>query len=320
MECTVVDKDVYNRYTNDCKYVYNSSAFHELNKGKTDEILYLLFKAKDKFYGALALGIKDKKAYIPYSAPFGFFEQKKESLKLERYHEIFDALESYLYSKGISSLYFKMPPEIYAPSEITKVANCLTNRKYQLLAMELNYQLPIEKYGKDYEKYLASNARKNLKNAVKSNLTVKRCVRPEEKLTAYQIIQTNRRQRGFPLRMTCEQVFETTKIVEHDFFLVEFNNISIAAALIYYVTNGIAQVIYWGEDKAYSSIRPINFLAYELVNYYLKKEIRVLDIGPSTEDGIPNYGLCEFKEGIGCEISPKYVFYKMLEGENSVAN
>jgi len=43
--------------------------------------------------------------------------------------------------------------------------------------------------------------------------------------------------------------------------------------------------------------------------------MRYIDIGPSTENSIPNYGLCEFKESIGCDISPKYTFYKYLKEE-----
>ena len=35
-------------------------------------------------------------------------------------------------------------------------------------------------------------------------------------------------------------------------------------------------------------------------------------IGPSTESSIPNYGLCEFKESIGCEINQKFTFSKEI--------
>ena len=37
-------------------------------------------------------------------------------------------------------------------------------------------------------------------------------------------------------------------------------------------------------------------------------DVVILDIGPSTENGIPNYGLCEFKESIGCSVTMKYSF------------
>jgi len=57
----------------------------------------------------------------------------------------------------------------------------------------------------------------------------------------------------------------------------------------------------------------MNFLSYEVFKYYKENGIEVVDIGPSTEDSIPNHGLCEFKESIGCDLSPKYSFYKKFE-------
>jgi hypothetical protein len=42
----------------------------------------------------------------------------------------------------------------------------------------------------------------------------------------------------------------------------------------------------------------------------MKKGMKFVDIGPSTENSIPNYGLCEFKESIGCTVVNKYSFKK----------
>ena len=52
----------------------------------------------------------------------------------------------------------------------------------------------------------------------------------------------------------------------------------------------------------------MNCLTYNVFRHYSDAGLRILDIGPSTEDGVPNYGLCEFKENIGCGISLKYRF------------
>ena len=63
----------------------------------------------------------------------------------------------------------------------------------------------------------------------------------------------------------------------------------------------------------FSEFKTMNFLSYEVFKYYKENGIKVVDIGPSTEDSIPNHGLCEFKESIGCDLSPKYSFYKKIE-------
>ena len=68
----------------------------------------------------------------------------------------------------------------------------------------------------------------------------------------------------------------------------------------------ISQITFNRNNKNYKFA--INFLAYQLIQYYTKKGIKILDIGISTEDGIPNYGLCDFKESIGCFLSSKIIF------------
>ena len=50
----------------------------------------------------------------------------------------------------------------------------------------------------------------------------------------------------------------------------------------------------------------MNVLAYRLFEYYSKRDIDIIDIGPSSIDGVPDYGLLEFKESIGCSVCSKY--------------
>lgn len=71
-------------------------------------------------------------------------------------------------------------------------------------------------------------------------------------------------------------------------------------------------MIYWGDIDGYSEERPMNLLAENVYEFYQQKGIHVLDIGPSTENGVPNYGLCDFKESIGCQCSSKYTLKKFF--------
>ena len=49
----------------------------------------------------------------------------------------------------------------------------------------------------------------------------------------------------------------------------------------------------------------MNLLAYLLAEHYQQRNFKVLDIGPSSSDGIPSPGLCNFKDSIGCIVTPK---------------
>jgi lipid II:glycine glycyltransferase (peptidoglycan interpeptide bridge formation enzyme) len=95
-----------------------------------------------------------------------------------------------------------------------------------------------------------------------------------------------------------------------DFFTVNKEQTTIGAAVVFHVAPRIVQVVYWGDLPAYSEYKTMNFLSYSLFNYYQNQGIKIIDIGPSTENSIPNHGLCEFKESIGCDIAIKTVFTK----------
>ena len=94
-------------------------------------------------------------------------------------------------------------------------------------------------------------------------------------------------------------------IIPADFFLITYKNIDIAAAQIFLSSTDICQLIYWGDLRDFAHLRPMNFLAYNIFKYYSMQNIGILDLGPSTESGVPNYGLCSFKESIGCRSSLK---------------
>ena len=142
---------------------------------------------------------------------------------------------------------------------------------------------------------------KTLKFSLRSGLSLCKCLTETDKQTAYEVIRLNRESKGYPLRMTYSQVAETIKILDHDFFVVKVGEVPIASAIVFCITEQIYQVIYWGDVPGYSQYKPINYLSYKLIEYYKQKNIRYLDIGPSSESGIPNFGLCDFKQSIGCE-------------------
>jgi len=112
--------------------------------------------------------------------------------------------------------------------------------------------------------------------------------------------------------MTWNQVFSTTEIIPADFFLLSHNKDYVASAIIFHVAPKMVQVIYWGGLPDFAKYKTMNFLSYSIFDYYQKLGIKIIDIGTSTENGIPNYGLCEFKESIGCRISTKLSFVKSI--------
>ena len=289
-------------------HIFNSTSFNELNKNKCDSIHYLIFRDSKVRLG-LIIGKREDTIFSPFSAPFGCFSFLNEQIDIEAIDKSLLALDDYLKAKKISSVKFILPPFCYNKSFLSKLVNSLNRNGYKILHIDLNHIFKTSFLSEKYTEKIYRNARKNLNIALKQNFVFEKT---DDIDLVYGIIHKNRELRGFPLRMTLEQVKETIKIVKYDTFVVKLNQDYVASALIYYVANKIVQIIYWGDIPEFSSMKTMNFLSYKVFEYYKNAGIEIVDIGPSTENGTPNYGLCDFKESIGCVVENKFTFMKKI--------
>lgn len=290
-----------------CQYFYNSSAFHDINKQKVDKVFTFAF-GDNKIRAFFTAGKKENRLIAPYSSPFSMIEFKK-SCTIEDIDNYVKELDLYMLQNELDEIEVTLPPMFYDETNITKVLSAFLRDGYSIVENQINYQIFINSE-EEYLNSLQRNAKKNLNHALTVNYVLSHCESNEEKELAYEIIKKNRESKGYRLSMSLQQVMDTIRHVEHDFFVLYKDEIPVASAIIFRVTEDVYQVVYWGDIPGYSEDRPINFLAYKLFQYYLSKNIRVLDIGPSMLDGEPNYGLCDFKESIGCDASSKFIVSK----------
>lgn len=288
------------------QHVFNSVAFATLNRDKAERLHFLSIEDSKPRFGII-LGERDNSLRSPFSAPFGgFIEHKSEGL--ERMEEAARLLYEYAQERG-KAISITLQPLIYNETQLSKWV-CVFSRLYNIRFIDLNYHFDLSRMT-HYEDFIDRSARKNLHHAMNEpfRLIQLDATDHSQVARAYEVIRRNREERGFPLRMTLEQVWQTaSRVIKADFFVLEHNGNDVAAAQVFHVTDGIAQVVYWGDIREYSDLRPMNFLTHALFEHYYNVGLRILDIGPSTEDGIPNYGLCQFKENIGCSVTPKYSF------------
>lgn len=310
MEILEVDSKTYAEVIATPSHIFNSAAFNALNESKCEQVFYLLFK-DSKIRLGIIFGVRNNILTSPFSAPFGGFESTSEDIRLQQIEAALHSLEVWAKEKLLQGIRIVSPSFFYNENFLNKIYNCLYRTSFLSANIELNYQFSTSKFDENYSNSIWYNAKKNLKRALQSNLTFEKLI-PEKGKFAYDVIAQNRKERGFPLRMTWEQVQETMKVITVDFFVVKKEETPIGSALIFQVTNEIVQVVYWGDLPEFAEHKTMNFLSFNVFQYYKNQGIKIIDIGPSTENSIPNYGLCEFKESIGCDISIKTEFYKKL--------
>lgn len=315
IEEVVIEKYKEILKTVEYEYIYAFAEFNELNKYKVDQVKYLLFKDK-KYRFALCIGIIDKNILCPFSAPFGMIMPLKSSMPIQYFDDAIIALNAYAYENEYKSIKFTLPPLFYNENDISMLTNSLYRNGYNIKMIDINFQIDLlSAYSENYIENIAHNARKNLRIGLQSELTLIQCLTDSERKEAYEVIAKNRQSKGFPLRMTYEQIADTIKLINSDFFIVKKEEETIASAIVFHINPTIAQVIYWGDAPGNSEYKSINYLSYKLINFYGKQGLCYLDIGPSTENSQPNYGLCDFKQSIGCNTSNKITFQNNLDNK-----
>ena len=305
-----VSKEEYREFVPNPFSGFDKVEFVELNKCKVEYVKYFIFENNKKRFGLVA-GVKDGVLKSPFSATFAIFSEISRDNKIEHYYNSINALVLWAKSNNCRKIQINTPALSFGESHITKFQNALVNAGFRILDYDINFEFDLEKFNEEnYSEQIQRSARKNLKNAIKYNLQFEKT---DDIETVYKIIKENRTSKGYPLWMSLDDIRNTESIIKSDYFIVSTSEGKpIAAAYVHNLTTDVCRIVYWGNLSEDEELRPINFLAFNLLKHYKKLGYRILDVGTSTVDSVANYGLCDFKWSIGCKCSPKLNFVREL--------
>jgi hypothetical protein len=109
--------------------------------------------------------------------------------------------------------------------------------------------------------------------------------------------------------MTFDNLMDISKLWPVDFFQVtDKTDKMVAAAILYRGHPKIIQAIFWADSEPGRSLRAMDFCLFNLWNHYKNLGYNFVDVGISTESGIPNEGLLRFKETHESFSSPRFTF------------
>lgn len=298
--------------------IYNTVAFSELNRHKCDpahagasaaatvgDVRYLLLSHNGKVRGGVILGRRGTALHTPFSAPFGGLVVSREQ-RFEAVDAMWADVADYAAKEGLR-LRVTLPPPIYSPDLTTKSVSALT-RMGLTPTLDVNYHFDLRRG--DFRSGINRSCRKLLNQALACGLEVDLVeATPDNIERVYRIIATNHTAKGRPTSMTLADVIATAPLVRAEFFLLTHDGTDIAGAMVYPVATGTMQVVYWGDMPGFGELRPMNMLASYVYDHYRQAGVDTLDLGPATEDGQPNYGLCSFKESLGAmpTIKPTFI-------------
>lgn len=304
-EVRMVTQDRYYQSFPSCRLPYSTKAFVDVNAAKAQAVRHFVsYDEKGAPRLGIILGYRDGKWLAPFSAPFAEIAYSKPQ-SLERIYDFLSELADLLQG---AELQITLPPAFYDPQMLPAMHGVLANFAKKAV-WDYNYHLPVSNADEFYST-LNHQARKNYNHAIRHGFAFEKT---EDTARAYAVIQANRNAHGYPLAMGIEQIRQTVAPgpggVCADFFVMSLEGEDVAAAMVYRISAEIAQVVYWGDAPGHSGKRPMNILPKFLLGHYRAAGVKILDIGPSSTAGIPNLGLCRFKESIGCKLTLKPTFH-----------
>ncbi|MEL0609340.1 hypothetical protein [Vibrio echinoideorum] len=270
--------------------LYSSLIFNNFNSNKVEELVAVYDKKI-----SLLLGLQGNTLSAPFSAPFSFIRFASQDLKYDQLDSFVKTLISA--SLGLN-LKITLPPYVYNESLISKLSIALGNNGFNLKYRDINSHIDVSEFSFDK---LASSAKKAIRASKKNNNNFFLAHTLEDKKRAYSLIEDNRNSKGYPLRLSWEQLYSTTdSVAKALFFIAQVNGEDAAAAIVFEITKDKHQVIYWGANEYGERHKVMYYLPFEIIEFYKNANVSILDIGPSSELGKVSSGLNDFKQSIGC--------------------
>lgn len=294
---------------------FNEPRFTELNKYKVNDIYYLILMREKSARFGLIIGRSENEAKCPFSAPYSYPVAIIDESKQESIDVALEVLEEYLIAEGIQNIQYIFPPLFYDEHLLSGWISAFYRNGYTVANLDLSYAINLDKLNVDEKSYgdmITAKGRKGLRRARRSGLEIVKCETEEDFREAYRIIEIGHEFKGFPVKLTFEQLSDTLNLVKHDAFIVKKDGVGIVAEYLYRINDRIVQGIYTGTHPDFMEYNGMNLLTWHTIQFYGDLGYKILDKATATENSMPNYGLCNFKESVGCEKSLKYTFYKKI--------
>ena len=301
-----VNAKIFEQYFPTDPHSFVSKAFIELNTNKIDKVVRLVEDEVSKPEIGLVVGIRNNKLLSPFSAPFGGFHFKKENMYSEKVDSFIASLKNYALSNSFSEFKITLPPDIYHQTFNAKCVNSFFRSGFSYEIPEITSYVDLARFEKIYKQ---KNSREYYRQALRNELVFEHTTEQKDKVEGYELIRENRVKFGRPIYMTLDDINETGSLWPVDFFKVKTSDGSlVASAILYRPHPEIVYAVYWGDNDVGRPLRAMDFLLLNLWTYYQKLGYKYVDLGISTEEGIPNGGLLRFKETHEAISSVRYRF------------
>ena len=227
-----------------------------------------------------------------------------QGLRFEALWHFHEAVLARLRVLGVSRLEILPAPMAHDPTAFATQLYLLRACGYETSQCDLNHSLQVDL--RPLAERMSYGNLKRLRKCTREGLVSK--ILPHTELPeVYDTIVANRVSKGHEMSLSLLQL---TAMVESfpeavKLFGCRMGSELVAAAVCLQLDNRVLYVFYWGDRPGYASLSTVVTLAQAIYVHCQTEGIGLLDVGTSTVDSEPNFGLMQFKEGLGFSASLK---------------
>lgn len=296
-------------------HLFNEASYFKLHANlASDHYCQLVNVANQKVYATIAFYQSDEGCYVsPLRGTFGGISINIET-DIKMIESFVGLIIAYLIANGAIQILIKQPPFSHDLPFASVMTNILLRQNFMLENHELNYDLRVNT--NPFEEKLSSGNRKRVRKCVREGL-IADSVDLSDIASVYEVIKYNRERKGFFVSMTLEQLENMASRFSSKVFLFAVWENSrrekmLASAVCLALSDSIFYVFYWGDVAGVETYSPITLLASEIYAFCQNNNYQILDVGTSTLNAEPNYGLIQFKKGLGFteSLKPNFIWNK----------
>ena len=292
--------------------IFNTPEFFHLHVGQRRGVFLSLLPAdSDAVIGRAHFVETTPGRFVsPVRGTFGGFDLA--SSDVQTVEAFVDGAEQRLREIGARAIEVALMPFAHSPALNSVVFNVLLRRGYRIEVQDLSYAMEVRT--QPLIERMQRNNQKKLRKCQREGFIVAKCEQDGERRAAYAAVAKNRESRGYAISMTYEQLAEMDRVFSGriHYFSVTHQAETIAGSVCIELNPAVLYVFYWGDVPGFEVFSPVVLLADYIYSFAQSQGFKQLDVGRSTEAGVPNHGLIRFKEKLGFEASLKLTVAKEL--------
>jgi len=305
---TEIRLDEFHSINNKGLAFFHTSEF--INRRKESTPLFFNLYEAGKPLTSIAFEIVDHQAISLPKSPFGgiITNQGVDQQQLERYLK---TIIDYFQKNKVRTIQIKNPPDCYTSSQRT-IDNALLNAGFSISHTDINQHVTVDQTS--LRQKVSSNRTKQLDLCDHHQYEFKK-LNSSYLGQAYDLITECLEAKRFPITMTKVEIKNAFLAFPAHYILFGIFDKSdmIATAISVKVNNKILYNFYHGDRLAYRKTSPVAMLLIGIYAYCQQQQFDIFDLGISTDQGVLNEGLFNFKKSCNAVTSKKISYFLNLD-------